>query len=113
MIESFLLLKTMPLLFAIACGLLGLIVGSFLNVVIYRLPKMMEREWQAQCAELNEKPLAENVPFNLLVPRSACPQCRHPISALENIPLLSYLFLRGRCAGCATPISLRYPSSRQ
>jgi len=109
MTESFLLLKTTPLFFAIASGMLGLIVGSFLNVVIYRLPRMMEREWQAQCAELNEKPLAENAPFNLLVPRSACPQCRHPISALENIPLLSYAFLRGRCAGCGTPISLRYP----
>jgi len=109
MTESFLLLKTIPPLFSIACGLLGLLVGSFLNVVIYRLPRMMEREWQAQCAELNAQPATENTPFNLMVPRSACPQCHRPISALENIPLLSYLFLRGRCAGCATPISLRYP----
>ncbi|PIU17207.1 MAG: prepilin peptidase, partial [Gallionellales bacterium CG08_land_8_20_14_0_20_59_87] len=83
------LLQYSPAFFISLAGILGLLVGSFLNVVIYRLPKMMEREWQAQCAELNEKPLAENAPFNLLVPRSACPQCRHPISALENIPLLS------------------------
>jgi len=73
------------------------------------LPKMMEREWQEQCAELNNRPLADHAPFNLLLPRSACPHCQHPIGALENIPLLSYLFLRGRCAGCGTPISLRYP----
>lgn len=103
------LLQNSPAFFVSLVGILGLLVGSFLNVVIFRLPKMMEREWQEQCAELNGKPLAENAPFNLLVPRSACPRCRHPISALENIPLLSYLFLRGRCAGCGTPISLRYP----
>ncbi|GAB1231574.1 A24 family peptidase [Ferrigenium sp. UT4] len=109
MIELFLLLQTLPLLFVIACGILGLLVGSFLNVVIYRLPRMMEREWQAQCAELNGKPVAGHAPFNLLVPRSACPHCNHAISALENIPLLSYLFLRGRCAGCGAPISPRYP----
>lgn len=103
------LLQNSPAFFVSLAGILGLLVGSFLNVVIYRLPRMMEREWQEQCAELHGKPLAESAPFNLLVPRSACPQCRHPISALENIPLLSYLFLRGRCAGCGTPISLRYP----
>ena len=84
-------------------------VGSFLNVVIYRLPKMMEREWQTQCAELNGQPLVDHEPFNLVLPRSACPHCQHPISALENIPLLSYLFLRGKCAGCGAHISLRYP----
>ncbi|NCN88428.1 MAG: prepilin peptidase [Gallionella sp.] len=103
------LLQHSPAFFISLAGLLGLLVGSFLNVVIYRLPRMMEREWQAQCAELNAQPATENTPFNLMVPRSACPQCHRPISALENIPLLSYLFLRGRCAGCATPISLRYP----
>lgn len=103
------LLQNTPLFFVAIAGILGLLVGSFLNVVIYRLPKMMEHGWQAQCAELNGKPLAENAPFNLLMPRSACPRCRHPISALENIPLLSYLFLRGRCAGCGARISLRYP----
>ena len=103
------LLQHSPAFFISLAGLLGLLVGSFLNVVIYRLPRMMEREWQAQCAELNAQPATENTPFNLMVPRSACPQCHRPISALENIPLLSYLFLRGRCAGCGTPISLRYP----
>lgn len=99
----------MPLFFTIACGLLGLMVGSFLNVVIYRLPKMMERDWQAQCAELSGKPEPVGAPFNLVLPRSACPHCQHPIGALENIPLLSYLFLRGRCAGCGAHISWRYP----
>ncbi|GAB1233782.1 prepilin peptidase [Ferrigenium sp. UT5] len=103
------LLQDSPVFFTTLCGILGLLVGSFLNVVIYRLPRMMEREWQAQCAELNGKPVAGHAPFNLLVPRSACPHCNHAISALENIPLLSYLFLRGRCAGCGAPISPRYP----
>lgn len=103
------LLQNTPLFFVAIAGILGLLVGSFLNVVIYRLPKMMEHGWQAQCAELNGQPPVDHEPFNLVLPRSACPHCRHPISALENIPLLSYLFLRGKCAGCGTPISLRYP----
>ena len=103
-------------------------VGSFLNVVIHRLPKMLEREWYAQCAELNGKaadgplqgsgeptgvPLAgepEDTPrYNLIAPRSACPHCGHKISALENIPVISYLFLRGKCRGCGAHISMRYP----
>jgi len=107
--DLFQLFQSSPLTFVIACTILGLMVGSFLNVVIYRLPKMMEREWQTQCAELNGQPLVDHEPFNLVLPRSACPHCQHPISALENIPLLSYLFLRGKCAGCGAHISLRYP----
>ena len=103
------LLQNTPTLFVSIAGILGLLIGSFLNVVIYRLPKMMEHEWQAQCAELNGKPLVDQAPFNLVLPRSACPHCQHPIGALENIPILSYLFLRGRCAGCGAHISLRYP----
>ena len=85
-------------------------VGSFLNVVIYRLPKMMEREWRHQCAELNDEQPAETPRFNLVVPRSACPHCGHSISALENIPVISYLLLRGKCKGCGAHISLRYPA---
>lgn len=91
----------------------GLIIGSFLNVVIHRLPKMMERDWLRQCQELQNPgslPADENgARYNLVVPRSACPACGHQITALENIPLISYAFLRGKCAGCKTPISLRYP----
>ena len=92
-------------------GLLGLCVGSFLNVVIHRLPKMMEQEWHAQCAELRgEAAPAMNEPLSLAKPRSRCPACGHQITATENIPLISYLFiLRGKCSGCRTPISPRYP----
>jgi leader peptidase (prepilin peptidase)/N-methyltransferase len=89
--------------------IVGLCVGSFLNVVIHRLPKMMEREWHEQCAELHGKELEPAPPLNLSQPRSRCPACGHQISALENIPVISYLFLRGRCAGCGESISLRYP----
>lgn len=103
------LLQSSPLIFACCAGLLGLLVGSFLNVVIHRLPKMMEREWHEQCAELNGK-APEAVPaYNLVTPRSACPHCGHAISALENIPVVSYLALRGKCAGCQAAISPRYP----
>ena len=96
---------------AVAAGLLGLCVGSFLNVVIYRLPKMMEQEWKTQCAELRgeeDQTLAE--PLSLSRPRSQCPSCGRQITVLENIPLISYLLiLRGKCSGCHTPISPRYP----
>ena len=84
-------------------------VGSFLNVAIYRLPKMMEREWHAQCAELTGKTAEASPRYNLVVPRSACPHCGHMISALENIPVISYLLLRGKCKGCGAHISARYP----
>lgn len=91
-------------------GVLGLCVGSFLNVVIYRLPKMMEQDWQLQCAELRGETPSTATPFNLARPRSRCPHCGHSISALENIPLLSYLLiLRGKCSACGARISLRYP----
>jgi leader peptidase (prepilin peptidase) / N-methyltransferase len=101
-------------------GLLGLLIGSFLNVVIHRLPKMLEAQWAAECSDLNagdaastDKPssrAAEPEKFNLLVPRSRCPECGHEIRWYENIPVVSYLALRGKCAGCKTPISLRYPA---
>jgi leader peptidase (prepilin peptidase)/N-methyltransferase len=90
-------------------SILGLLIGSFLNVVIYRFPIMMEAQWKAECAELSDKTLPPTETFNLMVPRSRCQKCGHQISWLENIPVLSYLFLRGKCSACATPISLRYP----
>ncbi len=103
------LLQTMPLVFVALAGMIGLLVGSFLNVVIYRLPKMMEREWHEQCAELNGQVATPTSTYNLSLPRSACPHCGHAITALQNIPVLSYLFLRGKCAGCGVKISARYP----
>ena len=105
------LLSQSPALFVTVVVLFTLLIGSFLNVVIYRLPVMMQREWRAQCAELQAEP-ADDVPegrFNLVVPRSRCPSCGAGISALQNIPVLSYLVLRGRCAGCQARISPRYP----
>ena len=103
------LLQDSPPIFSLLCGILGLTVGSFLNVVIHRMPKMMTRAWQQQCAELNGKEAEDAPTYNLLVPRSACPHCGHSISAAENIPVLSYLFLRGQCKGCGAAISARYP----
>ncbi len=99
-----------PLVFATISTLLGLFVGSFLNVVIYRLPVMMEREWRLEAASLQgESPDTAEPRFNLAVPRSRCPHCGHLIGALENIPVLSYALLRGRCRHCSAPISIRYP----
>jgi len=91
-------------------GLLGLLVGSFLNVVIYRLPKMMERQWAAECAQAagNSPPDAE--PFNLVVPRSSCPHCAAGIAWYDNVPVFSYALLGGRCRQCQAPIALRYPA---
>lgn len=91
-------------------GILGLLVGSFLNVVIYRLPKMMEQQWSAECAELTGQ-TAESPPekLSLLSPRSRCSNCGHRIGWHENIPLLSYVFLRGKCSVCGTPFGIRYP----
>ncbi|MEX2239550.1 MAG: A24 family peptidase [Burkholderiales bacterium] len=92
---------------------LGLCIGSFLNVVIHRLPRMMERDWREQCAELAAAPAAPAPApqgrYNLLVPRSACPACGHRITALQNIPILSWLALRGKCAACGARIAVRYP----
>jgi leader peptidase (prepilin peptidase) / N-methyltransferase len=103
-------------LFAAVMFVLGLLIGSFLNVVIYRLPIMMEREWRAQAAELHStsdaSPAKVQEPaatFNLIGPRSACPVCKAPIKALQNIPVLSWLALRGKCAACGVKISVRYP----
>jgi leader peptidase (prepilin peptidase)/N-methyltransferase len=98
-----------PLVAVSIGGLIGLCVGSFLNVVIHRLPKMLDRGWRAQCAELSGEPVADLPRYNLVVPRSQCPACGHPIAALENVPVVSFLFLRGRCAACQAPISARYP----
>lgn len=98
------------MIFAVA--LLGLVVGSFLNVVIYRLPLMIERQWQQEAQQLlspGAVPAATTEPFNLARPRSACPSCRTPIPARHNIPLLSYALLGGRCASCRAPIPRRYP----
>ena len=125
------LLSSSPALFIGTCLVLGLAVGSFLNVVIYRVPIMLDRQWREQCAELAASELASAgassgaaVPrpnatqatsaateerFNLIVPRSACPSCKAPITALQNIPILSYVILKGRCARCGKPIGVRYP----
>ncbi len=104
------LLAASPLFFAGSLFGVGLVIGSFLNVVIYRVPIMLEREWRAQAAEVlaTASPPAE-APFNLSTPRSACPDCKAPISAWQNIPVLSWLALRGRCAACKARISVRYP----
>ena len=117
-----LLYSTSPALFAGSVFLLGLIIGSFLNVVIYRLPIILEREWQSQAAEVLSADAAAPVSapsttlaptpparFTLSTPRSACPTCKAPITALQNIPVISWLVLRGRCAACKTKISARYP----
>ena len=104
------LLRSEPAVFTSLMFVLGLLVGSFLNVVIYRLPKMLESDWQLQCAELRGDVVAAPAVYNLWMPRSACPNCGHPISALENIPVISWLALRGRCRDCGTAIGLRYPT---
>lgn len=88
---------------------MGLAVGSFLNVVIHRLPKMMERQWREEFAELDGKEPPTGERYNLVVPRSRCPACERPITALQNIPVISYLALGGKCAGCKARISPRYP----
>ncbi|HXF66899.1 MAG TPA: A24 family peptidase [Burkholderiales bacterium] len=102
-------LHAAPWLLVTAAVVLGLIAGSFLNVVIHRLPKMIERRWRAECAELagTAPPAPER--YNLVTPRSSCPRCGHRITALENIPVVSYIALGGRCSACKAPISPRYP----
>jgi leader peptidase (prepilin peptidase)/N-methyltransferase len=108
-----------PALFAGSVFVIGLVIGSFLNVVIYRLPVMLDLEWRRQAAALlqppgaalegGQEPAAPGVPFNLLTPRSACPACHAPIKAWQNIPLVSWLLLRARCHACGARISVRYP----
>ena len=99
-----------PAFFITSIALLGALVGSFLNVVIHRLPIMMERQWQQQCAELSQQQQpAETETYNLAQPGSSCPHCGHKIRPWENIPVISYLMLRGKCSGCGAHISLRYP----
>jgi leader peptidase (prepilin peptidase) / N-methyltransferase len=102
-------LQSSPALWITLCTVLGLCVGSFLNVVIVRMPRMMEARWRAECAQLNDQEPAPGEKYNLITPRSACPGCGHRITALENIPLLSYAALRGKCSSCRAPISPRYP----
>ena len=94
---------------ALVLGTLGLLMGSFLNVVIYRLPKMLERQWAAECQQMLGKEAEQLETFNLMLPRSRCPSCGHQITWYENIPVLSYLFLRGKCSACSAGISVRYP----
>lgn len=114
------LLAQSPAAFIAVAFVFGLIVGSFLNVVIYRLPVMLERQWRDDCAQLAiaapttavdaATAAAIEPPFNLVVPRSTCPACKAPIKGIHNVPLLSYLALRGRCANCRVRISARYPA---
>jgi leader peptidase (prepilin peptidase) / N-methyltransferase len=101
--------QAFPALFITSVVLLSLAVGSFLNVVIHRLPKMLERQWRDELSDLNGQEVAAAPRYNLVVPRSACPACNHPIGALENVPVVSYLVLRGKCAACRAAISSRYP----
>ena len=111
-------LVAQPGWFVVTAALVGLAIGSFLNVVIHRLPVVLEREWRRDCAELTGTPAEPDPPdlahddaprYNLVVPRSHCPACWHQITVAENIPVLSYLWLRGRCSSCGSPISARYP----
>ena len=103
------LLSAEPVAWAAVALAMGLLVGSFLNVVAHRLPRMMEREWQMQCAELSGQVIEPAPVYNLVVPGSACPSCGHAIRWYENIPVLSWLLLRGRCSACQVHISMRYP----
>lgn len=109
--------RAVPWFFVGTAIVFGLLVGSFLNVVIHRLPIMLERDWKAQCIEYlgdsiilkASETVSSDSKYNLVVPRSACPTCKQPITALQNIPVLSYVFLGGKCAGCKSQISIRYP----
>lgn len=109
--ENFTILLFEPLLLTLLCGILGLLIGSFLNVVIYRLPLMMERDWRKECKEFLElepdNTTTEN--FNLILPHSRCPHCKADIKPYQNIPVFSYIFLKGKCSQCNQAISLRYP----
>ena len=115
-IEAF---RALPWFFVVTILVVGTMVGSFLNVVIHRLPKMMENDWRQQSIEFLQPEIAANGAdlaaanppprYNLMVPRSACPACAHKITALENVPVVSYLFLRGKCSACKASIGIRYP----
>lgn len=102
-------LQDSPFVWISLVSITGLMVGSFLNVVIYRLPQMIRRSWMQQCAEISGETVRVFTKFNLMIPRSACVHCGHKITALENIPIISYLVLCGRCKQCKKHISLRYP----
>lgn len=104
------LLQHSPAWLAAFAGVVGLCVGSFLNVVIHRLPRMMEAQWKAECAALEGREAAEDPVFNLVTPRSRCPACGTPIGALQNIPVVSWIALGGKCAACKARISVRYPA---
>ncbi|MFO6422977.1 prepilin peptidase [Motilimonas sp. KMU-193] len=114
--DVILVMEAYPASIIVFAGVLGLMVGSFLNVVIHRLPIMTQQEWQSECRilladELKTQPKEQpKTIYNLVVPRSACPKCGHKITALENIPVISWLVLKGKCSECANPISARYPS---
>jgi leader peptidase (prepilin peptidase) / N-methyltransferase len=113
MIQQLDSLLNSPYFLVALAGLIGLLVGSFLNVVIYRLPIMMQQNWRKECTEYlqidaTEKAIPEE-PFNLILPFSRCPSCKTPIKPHQNIPVISYLFLKGLCANCGSPISSRYP----
>lgn len=103
------LLQANDTLFITVSVIFGLMLGSFMNVVIYRLPKIMEQEWHNNCLELQGKDISTQQQFTLAKPRSHCPHCGHAIKAFENIPVISYLLLKGRCSACKTSISIRYP----
>jgi len=109
--SSYSIILNSPVLLCLFVGILGLMVGSFLNVVIYRLPVMMKRDWKKECQEFLELPITDQdaETFNLALPGSHCPKCNTEIKVYQNIPVFSYLFLRGKCANCQTSISLRYP----
>lgn len=109
--QAFSLLSSSPILLSALAGIIGLMVGSFLNVVIYRLPVMMQQSWRKECLDylqLPAEPTGDEA-FNLAVPPSRCPNCKTPIKGYHNIPVFGYLFLRGQCAACHAPISPRYP----
>jgi leader peptidase (prepilin peptidase)/N-methyltransferase len=107
--EFLAVLQSSPAWLAVSVGLLGLCVGSLLNVVIHRLPKMMQAQWREECAALEGREPAPAETYNLVTPRSRCPSCGAGITALQNIPVVSWLALRGKCASCGAPISARYP----
>jgi len=103
------MLSGVPWLDAGLVSVFGLLIGSFLNVVIHRLPKMMEHQWQLEAADISGQAAPQQAPFNLVVPRSRCPHCGHAIRWYENIPVLSFLALQGKCSSCKAAIGLRYP----